>query len=97
MAQNIAGENVILGADYARDREAFIAEMAERYALTPVFDPAVIPAGRAAHIGNGVFYRHCSGCEDFALTYGTPFIMAIAQHEASHGGLVAGYNSPLLP
>lgn len=96
LGTNIAGENVILGADYARDREKFIDETATRFKNTPVFDADVIPRGRTVHIGDGVWLKRCPSCDDYGLTYGTPYIMEIAKHIADHGNVVPGYNTPLL-
>lgn len=95
---NILGEGFIAGARYVKDIDAFIAKNEARYINTPVFAQEIIPQGRYAHIGDGVFFRRCSACDDFILTYGTvSYIREFAEHEASHGLDVPGYNVPLLP
>lgn len=94
---NIAGEGVILGASYVADRKAFIEEQRRRYAETPVFPAEAIPSGRGAHIGEGVWLYRCPECSTFALTYGVKsYISKLAEHTASHGVAVPGYNAPLL-
>lgn len=95
---NIIGEGSIAGARYVKDVDAFVAKNKERYAETPVFPADIIPQGRYAHIGEGVFLRRCSACDDFILTYGTvAYIREFAEHEAGHGLDVVGYNVPMLP
>lgn len=98
MAVNLAGENVILGAEYVQDREVFIAKTEDTYKLTPVFNADEIPQGRYGHIGSGVWLKRCSCCPDYVLTYGTvAFNHVIAKHEANHNLVVPGWNAPLLP
>jgi hypothetical protein len=92
---NFAGEGVILGAGYVQNQEEFIAKNAEKYAETPVFDINIVPRGFHVHVGNGVWMKRCNDCNDYMLSYGTPFIMDFARHEASHGRKVAGVNVPL--
>lgn len=98
LGKNLAGDNNILGARYVKDPEAFIKKNEKRFAATPVFLQDTVPRGRYAHIGNGIWLRRCSGCDDFTLSYGTiAYLYEHGSHEASHGGLVAGFNSPVLP
>jgi hypothetical protein len=99
MGNNIAGENVILGASFVRDKAGFIAHNEEKYAATPVFGADSIPRGRNAHIGDGIWMRRCTSCDDFTLSYGSiAYLHDHAAHEASHlGSVVPGFNSPLLP
>jgi hypothetical protein len=96
---NVAGAGVILGADYVVDKAAFIESNAERYALTPVFPVEGIPSGKYVHIGEGVWKKTCSepGCDVFMLSYGSvAYFRVFAEHEASHGRDVPGFNVPLL-
>lgn len=99
---NVAGEGVILGGRYVKNFDAFVAKNQERYAHTPVFnvEDFEIPAGRAVHVGDGIWYHACSAplCDTYMLTYGMiSFIHEFAKHEASHGGEVPGWNVGLLP
>jgi hypothetical protein len=93
---NVFGEGVIAGLDHVKDRDAYIVEMEDRFAATPVFPQDIIPRGRQAHIGDGVWLKRCQACDDFMLTYGTAFIMKFALHEREHGVDVVGVNVPLL-
>jgi hypothetical protein len=97
LGHNIAGEGVILGAEFVKGKDAFLDKNKARYADTPVFDPDIIPSGRYVHIGDGVWLRRCSDCEDFTLSYGSIiYLREHAQHELTHGGNVLGANVPLL-
>jgi len=74
-----------------------IARITSRYAETPVFDPDVVPRGRYAHIGGGIWLRRCRECDDYVRSYGSvAYLYPFARHEASHGVDVAGYNTPML-
>lgn len=95
---NIAGADIVLGAGSVKNLNQFIQKNEARFAATPVFPKTAIPNGVAAHIGKGVFLRRCVSCDDYMLTYGSIlYIHEFAKHEASHGGLVPGYNAPMLP
>lgn len=91
---NLNGEGVIAGQQEYKGRH-----VADRYFRTPVFDPAVIPAGRQAHIGEGVWRTVCAepGCGVFVDNYGAiGYAYELAKHEAAHGRQVPGYNVALL-
>ena len=92
---NIHGENVIQGSPVHKSTDYRI-----RFAKTPVFTPEMIPAGRAAHIGNGVFRRYCAGdCGTFSDRWGgSGWDYELAKHEhETHGLDVVGYNVAMLP
>ena len=98
LGNNLAGENNILGAHYAKKPEVFIKKNKKHFATTPVSLPDAIPRGKYEHIGDGVWLHRCSYCDDFALTYGTIVHLSVyALHETSHGIPIAGSNSFLPP
>lgn len=86
----------ILGAPVYKGRDVRL-----QYALTPAFDPATIPAGRAAHVGGGVWRKVCAspGCGAYVETWGMPWLVVqpIASHERAHGLDVIGVNVAVLP
>lgn len=102
MTQNIAGENVILGASRIKDVETFIEQTAEKFAKTPVFSAEQIGRGVYRHIGEGVWMHRCHGCDDFILSYGNiSYLYEFASHEATHEDVlaagIAGWNVGMLP
>jgi hypothetical protein len=98
LGNNIAGHKVVLGARYVTDSDAFIAKNTKRHQNTPIFEQKAIPQGRYCHIGDGVWLRRCSACDDYTLTYGTVlYLNEHLRHEASHGIDVIGVNIPILP
>jgi hypothetical protein len=98
LGNNIAGHKVVLGARYVTDPDAFIAKNEKRFRNTPIIEQKAIPNGRYCHIGNGVWLRRCSACDDYTLTYGTVlYLNEHLLHEASHGIDVIGVNVPILP
>lgn len=69
----------------------------DTHAKTPVWDAEDIPRGRQMHLGKGVWLRRCAGCDDYMLSYGSSgYYYEFAQHEASHGLDVVGYNVPMM-
>lgn len=86
----------IAGAEYAGP--AYIDEVKSRYARTPVIAEELIHRGEYMHTGDGIWLHRCAGCNNFARTYGTVgYLREFAEHEASHGIDVPGYNVALLP
>lgn len=68
----------------------------------PVHARADIPNGWQAHVGDDVWLKRCRA-EGCAVTWESPhgafplFILEHAEHEASHGIPVPGYNVGILP
>ena len=84
----------IAGAEYARP--SYIDEVKSRYARTPTIAEELIHRGEYMHTGDGVWLHRCAGCNSFVRTYGTVgYLREFAEHEASHGLDVPGYNVPL--
>lgn len=81
----------------ARITNDFLRSIEQRHRKTPVFDPNEVPRAYRAHIGGGIWIKRCRYCDDYALTYGSlVYIWQLAQHEATHGEDVPGYNTPLM-
>lgn len=92
---NLHGNNVITGKQVHKGKDVRVT-----YALTPVFDHASIPAGRSAHIGQGVFRSVCAGgCGAYVDNYGAAYwIPELRRHEHyDHGLDVVGVNVAMLP
>lgn len=92
---NILGDGIIVGDPVHKGSDYRV-----QYANTPVFAPEIIPPGRAAHVGNGVFRYVCAGgCGLFAERWGGwGWCPEMAEHEHKDHGLdVPGYNVAMLP
>lgn len=92
---NILGDNVIQGNPVHKGKDCRVT-----YANTPVFPPDIIPPGRSAHIGNGVFRSMCAGgCGAYADNWGGGYwIPELRHHEHSAHDLdVVGVNVAMLP
>lgn len=84
----------IAGAEYAGP--SYIDEVKSRYARTPTIAENLIHRGEYMHTGNGIWLHRCAGCNSFIRTYGTVgYRLEFAEHEASHGLDVPGYNVPM--
>lgn len=96
---NIAGDGVTLGAEYVRDRKAFIYKNRMHYANTPVTPPDNVPRGQYRHIGGGLWLKRCRECDDYIVSYGAvQYYREFAEHEhKTHGLDVVGYNVAMLP
>jgi len=69
----------------------------------PSCSPELIPAGRCAHIGDGVWMHRCPEpeCDAFTLSWGAlpayPYQTGVGHHAvAEHGAQVAGINVGIL-
>jgi len=94
-AFNILGGETIQGNPVHKNRD-----YRAMYKNTPVFKPEIIPNGRSAHIGNGVFRSICAGgCGAYADTWGGGYwIPELRYHEHNEHGLdVVGVNIGMLP
>lgn len=86
----------IAGAEYAGP--SYINEVKDRYARTPTIEDDLVHRGEYMHTGDGIWLHRCAGCNNFIRTYGiVGYLREFAEHEASHGLDVPGYNEALLP
>lgn len=97
MGENIAGQGVILGAQYVRDFDAFVTKNAAQYSRTPTFPIDEIPRGSRRHLGGGIWLARCRECDNYVLTYGTAWCYEFGKHERDHGLDVVGINVAILP
>lgn len=86
---NIAGEFTIGNA--ANERRARLDHIARPD--QPSYEADIVPNGRAAHVGGGVWLARCLECDDYTLTWGhLGWNYDLAMHTRAHGVDVVGVN-----